>query len=141
MKYFFVLVAFFCAVGCGKIKHELRGEMGSPGAAGVQGPMGPQGPVGPAGQNGTSCSVVDTAEGVLITCSDGTFAEVMNGQTVETVELCPELSGGVFKEYLIYVDGVPFGVYAKGQTIGLTKLWPGNWQTTDGRNCHFTIGE
>lgn len=138
--------------GCGKIKHSLRGEQGQHGWQGVPGERGPQGeqePVGPQGLPGVGCTVTEVAGGSEISCEDGTSAEVMNGINgldgvdgtgVVTIELCPSVSGGLFKEYLAVIAGEVYGIYASGQKIGLTKLWPGNWTTTDGRTCNFTIG-
>jgi len=91
----------------------------------VQGTPGPQGEQGPAGQDGK-----DGMDGV-----DGKDA------VVETIQLCPDIApaNNQFTEYLVRINGSLYGVYASGQKIGLTKLFPGSWMTTDGRNCHFTI--
>lgn len=122
-----------------------------------QGPVGPQGPEGPQGlpgingtdgTSGLSCTVSPLVNGAYISCEDGTFATILNGTNgsngadgsiIEQIELCPLLEGGKFHEYLLKIDGSFFGVYAHGSKTGLSKLWPGNWVTTDGRNCEFTI--
>jgi hypothetical protein len=94
---------------------------------------------GTNGTNGASCSVAETATGSMILCGDGTYAHVLNGTVVEKIALCPDVSGGIFVEYLLKISGEYFGVYASGQHIGLTKLFPGGWVTSDGRSCTFTL--
>jgi hypothetical protein len=135
-----------------------RGETGSTGPIGPQGPQGEpgstgaQGPIGPQGLPGTSCMVFPLPSGALLQCTDGSLAQVFNGldgqpglagadgTAIQTILLCPDLPGGYFKEYLLRIDGSLYGVYNHGAAaIGMAKLWPGNWQTTDGRNCVFSI--
>jgi len=121
------------------------------GMPGAEGPIGPQGPQGEPGLPGTSCSVISISNGATISCTDGTIVSVYNGtnglngtngtngSVITPIELCPNLSGGYFHEYLLKIDGNLFAVYASGSNIGYTKLWPGSWVTTDGRSCHFTV--
>jgi hypothetical protein len=140
-----------------------KGDTGETGATGPQGPVGPMGPQGQPGTPGLSCSVSPLVNGAALVCQDGSYAEVFNGTNgangndgadgqdgedgqdgtngtvVTPIELCPSLSGGLFKEHLIRIGNDLFGVYASGQSIGYAKLWPGSWITTDGRSCHFTI--
>lgn len=131
-----------------------QGETGATGPQGPQGEVGPtggQGPVGPQGSPGVSCSVSPFPSGALIQCTDGSLAQVLNGingapgiagadgTVVETILLCPLLSGGTFREYLLRIAGSLYGVYYNGTVSGMAKLWPGNWRSTDGRNCSFTI--
>lgn len=111
------------------------------GNTGAKGEVGATGPQGPRGESGESCDVVKLGSVTNITC-EGTTVQVVDGedsQPVLTISLCPGLGGGTFKEYLLKIAGEFYGVYASGQKIGLTKLSPGNWLTTDGRNCSFTI--
>ena len=120
------------------------GKDGLDGAVGAMGPVGPTGPQGEPGQPGESCSVVKLGSVTNITCG-GSTVQVMDGvdgenaQGLETLALCPALQGGSFKEYVLKIGEEHYAVFASGNLVGLTKLFPGNWTTTDGRNCHFTI--
>jgi hypothetical protein len=58
---------------------------------------------------------------------------------IETILLCPSDTRGPFREYLVRVGGGLFGAYAHGGKVELTKLGPGEWATTDGRDCRFVI--
>jgi hypothetical protein len=97
------------------------------------------GPKGDQGEPGISCAVHQTSEETVFECADNTYAVIPYEDEVETIELCPTVTGGSFKEYLVKIDGQLFGVYASGQRIGVAKLWPGNWVSTDGRDCTFTV--
>lgn len=128
-----------------------KGEQGLPGET-ITGPAGPRGDSGDRGSDGVSvtgpagqsCNITTNSLGALITCGI-TSTQVFNGTDgvnatpVTPIFLCPTLTGGVFKEYLLRINGDLFAVYASGSTTGLAKLWPGSWVTTDGRSCHFTI--
>lgn len=106
---------------------------------GPQGEPGPQGPQGDAGQNGLSCTVSTVPNGSVISCEDGTTSAISDGTEIEEIKLCPSVLGGTFTEYLLRINDSLYGVYAKGQKIGITKLTPGVWNTTDGRDCTFTV--
>jgi hypothetical protein len=145
-----------CIDGC-SLQQGDAGPKGDTGPQGPQGEVGPQGPQGlpgadgSAGAPGLSCTVSTIVNGSYISCEDGTHATVLNGTNgtdgvdgedgtvVEEVQLCPNVSGGDFQEYLLKIGGDYFGVYSHGSKIGLSKLWAGSWVTTDGRNCQFTI--
>jgi hypothetical protein len=116
-----------------------RGRDGNDGPPGIAGPPGPMGPKGDQGEPGISCAVHQTSEETVFECADNTYAVIPFEDEVETIELCPTVTGGSFKEYLVKIDGQLFGVYASGQRIGVAKLWQGTWSTTDGRNCTFTV--
>lgn len=143
----FILTAFFITAcdNTALLLDCVDGCSVSNGADGRDGATGAQGPAGQDGINGASCSVAGVPSGALVSCTDGTSELVLNGSDgtdatpVETIELCPALTGGSFKEHLFRISGALYGVYASGSRIGLAKLGPGNWVTTDGRNCHFTI--
>lgn len=133
-----------CIDGCS----TTRGEQGLPGPQGPTGPQGPQGVPGldgADGASGLSCTVNTLPTGAIINCEDGTTSTIVNGvdgndgTTIEQIELCPNVSGGAFHEYLLKIDGNLYGVYASGQKIGMTKLSAGTWVTTDGRNCTFVV--
>lgn len=149
-KFFTLTILALALTACQQGPRGHRGFTGPMGPQGPQGEQGPQGPVGPKGETGESCSVVKLGSVTNITCGDTTVqvADGTNGvdgvdgsdaQGIETLALCPELAGGAFKEYLLKIGSDYYGVFVQGQKIGLTKLTPGNWVTTDGRNCHFTI--
>jgi len=55
------------------------GEKGEPGMDGIDGLNGQDGLDGLAGQDGSSCSVVPTSTGAEISCTDGSFAEILHG--------------------------------------------------------------
>lgn len=117
------------------------------GCAPAQGPAGPKGDKGDPGDSiqgppGLSCTVTAVTNGSIISCEDGTQTTItngLNGGSITTVALCPSNTGGVFNEYLLLIANEPYAVYVRGQAIGITKLWPGTWETTDGRKCQFTI--
>jgi hypothetical protein len=120
-------------VGCG-----IKGDKGDPGLS-ITGPRGDD------GLPGMSCTVHAIPGGSAISCEDGTSTTVLDGTNginatpVTAIALCPNITGGVFQEYLIKIGSDLFGIYVHGQAIGFTKLWEGNWETTDGRHCQFTI--
>lgn len=115
---------------------------------------GEKGDTGLNGQNGSPCVLTPVPLGTQLDCP-GSPTQVISdglngtpGTTVQHVELCPSVSGGLFHEYLVKIDYVHpegviessyYGVYASGTSIGMTKLWPGTWTTSDGRSCQFTI--
>ncbi len=112
MKYAIMLLAL-TLTGCGMIKHELRGEQGSPGAS-VVGPQGETGPQGPAGE----AAVLE----VIDPCGDapGIYDEVIlrlaNGQLLTS-----------------------FSENANGKNTRFSILTPGSYVTTDGSDCSFTV--
>lgn len=111
MRTSFIILAVLFALNCGK---PPKGE---------QGPAGEAGAVGERGLDGRS------VEG-----PPGKDAEL------ETIELCPSTTSSIgFKEYVLKIQGELYAVYASGQKIFMTKLKPGNYVTTDGRNCQFTV--
>ena len=124
-------------VGCAG-NHATRGLDGQNGKDGATGPAGPAGPKGEDGQPGAGCTVVKIGTITNITCGD-TTSQVHDGTAIETIELCPGVGGGSFREYLVRIDGQLYGVYASGSKVGMAKLWPGPWVTTDGRGCQFTV--
>jgi hypothetical protein len=70
-----------------------------------------------------------------------TGAQGLPGQDaeIEVIELCPTIAGDGFHEYLLRIEGDLFGVYAQGQRIFMTRLRPGSYATTDGRDCQFSV--
>lgn len=141
----FVLVTAMCLTACNPNMWQGHpGKDGAKGDSGERGEVGPQGPAGADGQPGQSCSVLKLGSVTNITCGDSVVqvndgVDGQNGQGMETLALCPELQGGTFTEYLLKINGNFYGVYSAGNLVGLSKLYPGSWVTTDGRNCYFTI--
>lgn len=81
------------------------------GPKGEGGALGPLGSVGPVGPKGTS---------------------------VSTVTFCPNLAGA-FPETGIVVDDKIYALYYDGSNPHLSLIPQGNYQTTDGRACNFTV--
>lgn len=139
MKILLILSLFLAITACDNTAQFLDCIDGCSNTKGDKGDTGPQGPQGDSGTNGLSCTVSTVPNGSIISCEDGTTTTVLNGTEIEEIELCPSVLGGTFTEYLLKIDDALYGVYAKGQKIGLTKLTPGVWSTTDGRDCTFTV--
>ena len=108
------------------------------------------------GLNGSSCSVVQLANGAEIRCDDNTSAVVLDGlpgvdgtdgvdgapgahAVASTITPCFD-SSKVFQEVLLLLEnGQLLGHYANGNKQFLTLLGPGNYVTTDGNACRFTV--
>lgn len=100
------------------------------------------------GADGSSCSVTQTLSGSIIDCEDGTSAVLLNGQNgldgahavLEIIDPCNKQ--GAFDEVLLRLsNGALLAYFTQGSfnTSFLTLLTPGQYQTTDGTNCHFTV--
>lgn len=110
------------------------------------------------GKDGKSCTVTKVVNGALIQCQDGSSVAVINGQhgtngqdgqdgqdapqsqfnIVGTIDPCGTQS--TFDEVLlILANGQILAHYAAGARQFLTFVPPGNYTTSDGTNCHFTI--
>lgn len=117
-KYIVVFVALFLASACGK----LQGPAGKDG----QSITGPKGDAGETGERGPAGEQGEAGESI----------------SVETIELCPNIPGDGFHEYLLLIDGYYYGVFfdhARKRTF-MTMLLPGkSYTTTDDRNCNFSI--
>jgi hypothetical protein len=82
--------------------------------AGAPGPQGPAGEQGPPGLNGTF---------------------------ITPVLPCPDLAGA-FPEVLLCIDETLYAVYdgnGANKDVRYVELIPGNYVTTDGRGCNFTV--
>lgn len=88
-------------------------QRGEPGLGGDRGPAGETGEKGDQGEPGV-------------------------GPVIEVIVPCPQLVAQ-YPEVLWRMDGKIYGVYASGQKVHLVELSPGNYHTTDGRNCNFTV--
>lgn len=64
------------------------------------------------------------------------------GTVITAQPFCPSIPGVVGygnQEGYITLDSKVYAVYYDGTHTFLTLLLPGNYQTTDGRDCHFTV--
>jgi hypothetical protein len=139
MNRYVILVAALL-IGCGR--EPVPGPPGLSGQDGATGPTGPAGltgPTGPKGDPGAGCVVQPAVNGLLVSCPDGSSETLIHGTVVEPIALCPNLTGGTFQEYAVRIGGSIYAVYANKSAIGLAKLGPGAYITTDGRNCRFTV--
>lgn len=136
-----------------------KGEQGIPGSAGPKGEKGDTGPQGPSGTPGASCTVTrvlstDTGNGgALISCEDGTSVVVYDGvdgqngastpatpyTITEIIDPCGDTPGQFDEVLLRLADGTLLAHYASGNQQFLTSIGPGNYITTDGDACRFTI--
>lgn len=67
--------------------------------------------------------------------------QATSGQTiVETINPCGDSPSVTYEEVLLRLsDGRILAHYASGYNQFLVELLPGNYVTTDGSNCHFSI--
>jgi hypothetical protein len=123
---------------------------------------GPSGHNGQAGSPGGSCTVTQAANGVVISCADGSNAVIYNGadgkdgqdgqdgrdllpgaySVVNLVDFCGDAPGVNDEVGLVLGNGkilVLFVSGGAGSMHFLTLLNPGNYVTTDGTSCHFTV--
>lgn len=99
-----------------------------------------------SGKDGQSCTVSQVDEGALIQCPDGTKSLVSNGtngtngNTLTAQPFCPtKLGVNGFQESYFTLNNGLYAVYYDGSHTFLVKLRAGNYVTTDGANCSFTI--
>lgn len=116
------------------------GPTGEPGAQGIQGSTGPQGNTGPAGATGPQ-----GAQGPVGPSGPaGPIGPVGSpgtpGTTVVPVLPCPTNTSG-YPEVLMCIENKLYAVFV-GSTLNsvhYSQIPPGNYVTTDGRNCSFTV--
>lgn len=126
-----------------------QGNSGIPGKDGAIGPTGSPGPSGSPGTDGSSCSVVRVIGGSIISCTDGTIGVILDGQdgvsappTPYTVTSLYDPCGhqSSYDEVLLRLaNGQLLAHYASGALQYLTIVGPGNYVTTDGTHCYFTV--
>lgn len=135
-----------------------QGVAGTNGVDGINGRDGRDGMDGADGAAGSSCSVSTVASspgvapngGARITCSDGTDALLLNGTNApstpytitQVVKPCPLVSGSFPEVLLVLQDrSILASATSNGSalTTRLALLTPGNYVTTDGRSCNFTV--
>lgn len=65
-----------------------------------------------------------------------------NAKQIEAFSFCPTIPGVLGhtnRESYLVVENFIYAIYTDGTHIFLTLLNPGTYQTTDGRNCTFTV--
>lgn len=123
-----------------------NGQQGATGAMGSSGPIGPTGPEGSPGDPAAPCSVQPISGGVEVRCPDGSSATVMNGldapPTPYTVDHVVDPCGPqvTYDEVLLVMSNSQvLAHFSNGSNQFLTLIPPGNYVTTDGSNCYFTV--
>lgn len=138
-----------------------RGETGATGPEGRQGVQGKQGEIGPSGipgpsgapgESGSSCRTLPFSGGAEVQCSDGTSEVILNGvpgtdgrdapptpyTVTEVYDPCGRQTS--YDEVLLRMSsGQLLAHYASGSDQFLTLIGPGNYVTTDGTHCYFTV--
>lgn len=117
---------------------------------------GDRGATGPAGQPGVGCTVAQLSNGAQIECGD-TAAFISNGSDGQDAVLPPgysyipegafyiagieDLCGNGAQEVLFRLsDNRLVAHYSHGSKQYLAVLSPGNYITTDGYSCNFSVG-
>lgn len=116
MKCLTLLVSFI-TIACGKCPNTIQGP---PGQAGTQGVAGIQGPTGNPGQD----------------------APTLPFNIIGLVNPCGDAPGIYDEVFLKLADGTliaSFSADAQGDNTRFSVLTPGNYVTTDGDSCYFTI--
>lgn len=167
MKYIISLILCLILTGCGGetiIKGEKgdQGIPGLPGIAGANGQDGTNGTNGTDGQNGTSCTVASVSPGIeapyggaLITCGSSSTL-LLNGEPgpqgepapmtpytiTEIIDVCND-TPNKYDEVLLRTQSgkllASFSDNVNGYNTRLSELTAGNYMTSDGTNCFFTV--
>lgn len=119
---------------------------------------GPKGDKGETGLNGLGCSTTQLDNGSLIICPDDSTSIILNGpvgpkgdrglpgqdlqagayNVVATINPCGKQ--GTHDEVLFKLNnGQILAHYSDANKQFLTLLSPGNYRTTDGTNCNFSV--
>lgn len=121
------------------------GAIGPAGSRGAEGPTGNDGATGTQGEAGVGCTAEGITNGAIVTCGD-TQVVIYNGQdappTPYTVDHVIDPCGHqtTFDEVLLVMsNGQILAHFANGADQFLTLVPPGNYTTTDGSRCAFTI--
>lgn len=142
------------ALGC-----TLAGNGCDDGRTGPQGVPGVNGINGANGSNGSSCTVQSVASspaapngGARISCTDGTEALVLNGADgddapptpytiTQVIKPCPTVSGANPEVLLVLANRSLLASVSQsaGSNTRLAFVTPGNYTTTDGRSCAFSV--
>lgn len=90
-----------------------------------------------------SCRVSVVSQGTLIYCpQNGTSALITNGVSVSSQPFCPNKSApNGFQESYLIASGLIYAILDTGSAMGvyLTYIHPGNYTTSDGSGCTFTV--
>lgn len=109
-----LLLIAMLTVGCGTLEYSdtrtERGPKGNPGEAGENGMDGQNGE-SIQGDKGTSCTTVDTEEGAVITCEDGTSSVVSNGNEGAPGDMGPSGSPGRDAISVVTLYAYSYGYY------------------------------
>lgn len=151
---------FLFLIGCGQFykethcitngycKDKAKGTEGKPGVDGKPGPIGPKGPVGSDGTDGIDgtdgqgCEAAYINNDIIITCADSTVVIYNNNSYMITEIIDPCGPEGQFDEVIFKTfNGTLIAHYSQGNKQFLTILSPGDYITTDGTMCHFTVSE
>lgn len=88
------------------------------------------------------CQIFTESNFLVLLCADGTQSAVPfeKEDEIQVITLCPEISGS-FKEVLFRIDGKLYALFDSNKGRRLTEISPGNYTTTDERNCHFSVNQ
>ena len=126
-------------------KDGSQGLIGLNGTPGIQGPKGETGEQGEQGEKGDQGEAGEKGEtgdqgeqGEKGDKGDQGFPGV-NGSVVTTVIPCPSLAGS-YPEVLLCIDSKLYAVFnPNGTQTRYVEVPAGNYVTTDGRACIFTV--
>lgn len=161
MKYISLLVLGLSLISCGD-EHVTSQNVPVPGPAGPKGDSGADGRDGVDGLNGESCSVSTVTPGIeapyggaLIICGT-TSTLLLNGEPgpqgeagpvspyslTEIIDPCND-APGIYDEVLLRTQSgkllASFSDNVNGYNTRLSEITQGNYMTTDGSNCHFSV--
>lgn len=128
-----------------------EGQNGQDGLDGIDGLPGLD------GKDGSSCSVEQTSTGAAISCTDGSYAEILHGtdgldgqdgtdgqdapvnpfQITEVIDPCGKQT--TYDEVILRMANGQLVAYFASHGGFLAILGPGNYITTDGTGCLFKV--
>lgn len=145
-----VLVFAMVGVACGKRTEYVMGQKGD------------KGDTGEAGSDGAGCTAIEVAPsslypngGVAILCgtdnvvvkngtpgADGAAGAPGTDAIVQIIDPCGD-APGIYDEVILKLSNgtllASFSDNANGNNTRFSVLTAGNYTTTDGSNCHFTV--
>lgn len=85
------------------------------------------------------CLITQEDHKLIMRCAGGSYSEIPLDQysEIETITLCPERNGA-YKQVLFRIDDKLYTIYTRRGTR-LAEIGPGNYRSTDGRNCRYEI--
>lgn len=103
------------------------------------GSSGPEGAPGAPGQDGKSGDAGAAGKDGAIGPSGPAGVDGMAGTAISELVPCPGIAGA-YPETLLCIDGRLYAAYdGDPAAVHLTEVGPGNYRTTDGRVCYFTV--